>query len=471
MNESSPRAVADGGRPFQRVSLARQFLLASAVMVALGVAATGNWAGRQIETSEVDRAARIAAVYVESILASRLAEVIHTGEVSPETRRLLDDIFVTGPLARRVVRFKLWTADGRIPYSSHSIQEAGRWPLHEHVTRAFAGELQAGISDLDGPENAAERKQWKRLIEVYVPLRAPGSPQVSLVAEFYHSMEHLDDEIEATQRQSWVALTLGGVLLMAGLYALIHRASLTISGQQSDLQVQLKRMQRLLDDNRAMNLRLQQAGAQTTSMSELALRRIAADLHDGPAQDLAFALLRLDDGHGNAAAMRSHADRMRETLQRAMASLRNITDGLVVPGMEQFKLADVVRRAAADATRKSGVAVAVQVDEQLGDAPQAVKITAYRVLQEALSNALRYAPGRTPRVTARQLGGHLALEVADDGPGFDPESPAEAGHLGLAFLRERVQLLGGTLIICSAPGQGTVLGASIPLHPATGSDD
>jgi signal transduction histidine kinase len=92
-----------------------------------------------------------------------------------------------------------------------------------------------------------------------------------------------------------VATSLGALLLYSGLYALVHRASRTISGQQSDLQVQLARLHGLLHDNRCMNQRLQQAGAQTASMGELSLRRIAADLHDGPAQDLAIALLALDN--------------------------------------------------------------------------------------------------------------------------------------------------------------------------------
>jgi signal transduction histidine kinase len=117
--------------------------------------------------------------------------------------------------------------------------------------------------------------------------------EVRAVAEFYHSMDNIDADIRQAQGQSWVAITLGALLLYSGLYALVHRASRTISGQQSDLQSQLKTVcSGLLDDNRSMNQRLQQAGAQTAALSELSLRRIAADLHDGPAQDLAFALLR-----------------------------------------------------------------------------------------------------------------------------------------------------------------------------------
>jgi hypothetical protein len=458
-------------RPFQRISLARQFLLASALGMLVGVGATGTWVGHRIEASEINRDGQITAVYVESNLAAPLAELLTNGSLGANTRRLLDETFVTGPLAREIVRFKLWTPDGVIHYSSRRDQEGRRFRLDEDLVHAFAGQLQVHVTDLEGPDNAAERERWHHLIEVYVPLRARGSGQVAAVAEFYQSMDKIDTDIRSDQQQSWMAIVFAALLLYSGLYALVHRASLTITHQQSDLQSQLLHLKHLLDENRAMNLRLQQAGAQTTSMSELSLRRIAADLHDGPAQDLAFALLTLDERRGAAAARPGDStSRLRECLQRAMDMLRNIAGGLVVPGMTQLGLADVVHRAVADASRKSEVTIAIQIDESLGPAPEAAKITAYRVLQEALANSLRHAPGHAPRVTAMLRGGRLCIEVADDGPGFDTRSPVAAGHLGLAFLRERLLLLGGTLEIESAPGAGTLLRAVIPLDGPTGID-
>jgi signal transduction histidine kinase len=447
-------------RPFERVSLARQFLLASAVVLMLGVAATGSWVANRIEASVVNRTARMAAVYFESIVAGHLDELLTQGALSAHSRRMLDEIFVDGPLAQKVVRFKLWTPDGRIHYSSDHSQEQHVYPLHDHHAYALAGQMHAAISDLDGPDNESERARWSRLIEIYVPLRLRGAPEVRAVAEFYHSMDNIESDIRQAQGQSWVAITLGALLLYSGLYALVHRASRTISGQQSDLKAQLARLHGLLDDNRSMNQRLQQAGAQTASMSELLLRRIAADLHDGPAQDLAFALLTLDD----APATPEGAQRLRYTMQRAMHAIRGIAGGLIVPGMAQMSLAEVVRRAVDDATAKSGVAFVVDVPDTACDAPEAVKITAYRVVQEALSNNLRHAARHPCLVRAVVQDGALLLDISDNGPGFDASAPPEAGHLGLAFLRERVLLLGGRIDITAAPGAGAHLLAQLPLR-------
>lgn len=468
-----PKGQEAPGRPFQRMSLARQFLMASALVLLAGVAATGTWVGRQIETSVVNRTAHMAAVYFESIVAGRLDELIEQGSLGEPTRRMLDEIFVNGPLAQKVVRFKLWTPDGRIHYSSHHAQEQQVFPLHDHHAYALAGTMHAAISNLDGPDNAAERAQWSRLIEIYVPLRQRDGGAVRAVAEFYHSMENIDADVLAAQRQSWIAITSGALLLYTFLYAMVHRASSTITGQQTDLERQLDRMQRVLVDNRRMHLRLQQAGEETASMTERSLRRIAADLHDGPAQDLAFALLSLDELH-DAPAMAPPAGtpvhRLREALQRAMLSLRHIADGLIVPGVRQMSLDEVLQRAALDFTRKTGVPIETRLQGPLGEAAEAVKITAYRVVQEALNNNFRHARGYPARVLARAESGKLVLEIQDDGPGFDVQAPVETGHFGLAFQRERVMLLSGTIDIRSAPGQGVVVCMQLPLQPQGGAD-
>ncbi|MDP1649463.1 MAG: sensor histidine kinase [Rubrivivax sp.] len=460
MDAQAPASGPAPARPFTRISLARQFLVASVLVLAAAVAATGYWVSQRIEASIVNRTASLAAAYFESILSRRLDKFMRDGELDSETRRMLDDIFVHGPLAQRVVRFKLWSPDGLIHYSSDHVQDGMKFPLHDHHAIALSGQMLAAISPLDGPDNAPERARWSRLIEIYVPLRPPGSSMVQAIAEFYHEVDTVEAEIVSAQRQSWVTIGLGAMLLFSILYALVLRASHTISGQQSELARQVQGLERLLAENRRINRRLQEAGARTTALGEMSLRRIAADLHDGPVQNMAFALLRADEPQAHA-----QSDAVRASLQEAMQQLRDIAAGLAAPSMAQLSLADALKRAVADASRHGGVAIDSDIDPGLPDAPLAVKFTAYRVAQEALSNAARHAPGHAPRLRACRDGETLLIEVADDGPGFDPGRAPADGHLGLAFLRERVQLLGGRVGIESAPGRGTTLRVRLPLAP------
>jgi signal transduction histidine kinase len=272
----------------------------------------------------------------------------------------------------------------------------------------------------------------------------------------------------AAHTQSGLAITLGALLLFSVLVLLVRRGGGTLGGQRSDRQERLRQMQGLLDDNRAMHQRLQSAGVQTTAMNESALRRIAADLHDGPAQDLAIVLLTLDARAAAAGLVPDELPRLRAGIERAMQGLRDIAGGLTLPGMAELPLAAVVQHAALEATGKSGVGVAVQVAEGLSDAghadaPEAVKMAVYRVVQEALANCLRHAPGHEPRVAARLIDHEIWLDISDDGPGFDTAKTTAAGHHGLAFLRERVQVLGGRIEVRSRPDSGTAVCARIPL--------
>jgi len=90
------------------------------------------------------------------------------------------------------------------------------------------------------------------------------------------------------------------------------------------------------------------------------------------------------------------------------------------------------------------------------------EICLFRVAQEALNNVSRHARARAASVTLKPVDGGLMLTVHDDGVGFNRTEAAERGHLGLASMRERIQLVSGALDIESAPGQGTAISAWVP---------
>jgi signal transduction histidine kinase len=204
-------------------------------------------------------------------------------------------------------------------------------------------------------------------------------------------------------------------------------------------------------------------------LNEQALRRISADLHDGPGQALALALLRLDglqapceDG---GACVRTRVDfaTVHTAVRDALAELRAISAGLRLPELERLCVADVVARAVQDHQRRSGVRVDYRLQSVPEHAPLPIKIALLRTLQEALSNATRHGQGKDVKVEVGCESEMLSLTVADGGPGFDPELVETSGHLGVAGMRERAELLGGSFSIESARGRGTRVTASWPL--------
>jgi len=455
---------------FERMSFSRQFMLAILAILAIGMASIGTWMGRQIEASAVNRAAALSAVYVESILSAQIHSLPNEATPDSELHAALDRLLVEGPLSRKVIRFKLWDPGGRITYSNDHSQLGLRFPVAGRLAEAFAGNLQMRISNLEEADNRPEKERWSRLLEIYVPVRAGSQGNITSVAEFYLTVENLERDIRQAQQRSWLLVAVAALAIYLLLFGLVRRASQTIHDQQRDLRHQLQQLRAALEENEHMHKQLSEAGANTTTLNEEFLTRFAADLHDGPAQAIAFALMRFDEF---AAACRNCASppgdvmqdlrNIHDALQSSLQDVRKISSGLAMPDLAELSLADTARRVIADFEHKSNYAVAADIGEAVDQAPLAVKITVYRLLQESLNNCLRHAPGSTPQVRVQQADGQVTITVADHGGGFDPEAVAASERLGLTFMRERVRLLGGTFEIDSAPGCGTTIRARLPL--------
>lgn len=461
-------------RPFERVSFSRQFLLVSSALLVLGMAIIGSWISMEIERSAVNRAAAIAAVYVESILAAQLHDASPDELDRIEMHDALDRIFNIGPLRRKVVRFKLWDTGGVIRYSNDHAQIGKNYPVTGLLAAAFAGSVQAHMTNLKEDEHLAERERWDRLLEVYVPVRGGTQGRVVAVAEFYHATENIEREIQGAQQRSWILVVVATLGIFLLLFVQVRRANDTIRQQRNDLRDQLQQLRVAFDENEAMRARLGEAGAATTALNEQFLHRIAADLHDAPAQTLAFALMRFEElvetcdsgvRSGVVASPDLHA--ILAALRSSLDDLRNIAAGLGMPGIAGLSLADTVRRALRDFERQSGPGLKVEadVDASLQEAGLATKITVYRLLQESLANTRKHARGEKVRVRAWRADDQMHVEVTDAGAGFDPQEATQSGRLGLAFMQERVRLLGGQFELESAPGRGTRIHATLPLIP------
>ena len=118
-----------------------------------------------------------------------------------------------------------------------------------------------------------------------------------------------------------------------------------------------------------------------------------------------------------------------------------------------------------DAARQSGVAVELSMPSAPGPVPSGVALCAYRIVQEALSNASRHAPGAAVTVSVDHDAAAVLLRVAN-GPGGPARNGHQPGH-GLTGMRERVALLGGSLSAGAAPGGGFVVSAVLPLTETT----
>ena len=147
----------------------------------------------------------------------------------------------------------------------------------------------------------------------------------------------------------------------------------------------------------------------------------------------------------------------------AAASLRDLAVELRPSGLREHGLASAISRHAARVAESSGIEVDLALDGLPEMLDEQTEIALFRVVQEALTNVARHSGSRRASVLATALGDRLRLVVEDEGRGFDPAAPT--GRLGLAGIRERVELIGGELRIESSPGAGTAVIVDLVLVP------
>jgi signal transduction histidine kinase len=198
--------------------------------------------------------------------------------------------------------------------------------------------------------------------------------------------------------------------------------------------------------------------------------RIAREIHDGVAQSLAFAALKLDLVarllKRDVAKATIELDAAKDTVRETIKEVRRSIFALRPIDLERHGFVETVRRYAIDFGQQNDVHVRLELGElpELGIKSEAVL---FRIFQEAMNNVAKHAAARTVDVRVGADGGRMAfISVEDDGRGFDPvqvgDRVTSAGGLGLRQMRERVQARGGHFEIVSEPGLGTRVMAAVP---------
>lgn len=198
--------------------------------------------------------------------------------------------------------------------------------------------------------------------------------------------------------------------------------------------------------------------------------RLARELHDDLTQRL--ARLAIDAGRGELAGAGTSSEAtmrlLREELVHLSEDVHALSYRLHPSLLEDLGLAEALQVECDRFQSASGIPVDVALREVPEATPRSAAICLFRVAQEALRNVDRHAGAGAVEVRLLGLEGGLQLAVRDDGVGFDPAVESGRRTLGLASMRERVQLAGGELDIESAPGQGTTIVAWVPLGEEEG---
>jgi PAS domain S-box-containing protein len=206
--------------------------------------------------------------------------------------------------------------------------------------------------------------------------------------------------------------------------------------------------------------------------------RIARDLHDGPVQGVSAASLSLEAvllmlKGGDIGQGIDVLTKVRRELAEECDNLRRLMSDLRPPVLEERGLIPALREVVERFESETGMATSFR-GRSLVDLPSDLETLAFRVVQEALSNAGKHSKARRVDVIVEAVVGQVRVEIADDGLGFEPNRARDflrMGRVGLASMRERTELANGTFMVRSNPGGGTTVVATLPLGSTVARDE
>jgi PAS domain S-box-containing protein len=227
-------------------------------------------------------------------------------------------------------------------------------------------------------------------------------------------------------------------------------------------------------DLRESRQRLRELAAQNEARLEGERKHIAQEVHDELGQVLTalrmdLSLLGMQFGSLDPAVNDKVLD-MKVLVDRAIHGVRNVAVNLRPTALD-MGLVSAIEWLCKEFTRQTTVACVFLGQEEKIDLDEARAVVIFRIVQESLTNVTRYAQASQVEITLGLRGHELGLEVRDNGLGFDLAAAAKRKSFGLLGMRERALALGGHVDIISAPGQGTVIGVSIPLDPDTAKEN
>ena len=280
--------------------------------------------------------------------------------------------------------------------------------------------------------------------------------------------------------QEWVVLAVGIGLVIAVNVVLLRR----VFGPLERLEATMERIDPLDPGRRigvgapddeiarlgtAFNAMLDRLEHERADSGRRALRaqeaeraRLARELHDELGQLLTGVVLQLE-GLGAAVAPGRRADvtEIQDTVREGVQAVREIAQGLRPPALDEFGLRASLVALAVGFGERSGIRVRQRIDRDLPALEREAELAVYRVAQEAMTNVVRHARADRVELTLERRDGAVVLTVRDDGCGIEPRHMRSA--TGVAGMRERALLVGGSLSVSGSPASGTDVQLRVPV--------
>ncbi len=361
-----------------------------------------------------------------------------------------------------VLHVRLWRSDGEIVLADTERLVGRTRPLTPGAIQTFrTGQPTTDVgrpNSLDGGGIVP--------LDTYVPVFLQPTDSIPVaIAQVVQDYGAVKRDQGRTLRKMLLPVGLGFAAIYMLLLPTVGRLGRKLSRKNGELAGALNREQEgALERKRLLD--------KVLTVSEEERRGLAAELHDGPVQQLSsvsigLRRLHLRVGRGDMEGAERILGEIGEDVSRQIGNLRSMMVSLRPPALESLGLEAALRDKVEQLGREGGVDCRLECSVHAALGPD-VETVLYRVSQEALTNVVRHAQARHAVVRLHTENGRVVLEVADDGKGFVQRGEAATStgdHFGLLAMRERVLGIGGTWQLTSRPGRGTRIVATVPRIP------
>jgi two-component system, NarL family, sensor kinase len=423
-----------------------RFIGVSIAVVALIAVAVILVARHQAQQNAVSDARDFTVAEGRAAIGPVLTDGITSGNKS--SLQAIDQSVKKYVLSDRVVRVKIWSADGTILYSDDARLIGQRFSLGDDELAALhSGSADADVSDLNEPENKDER-QFHKLLEVYDGIKTPNGTPILFEAYLrFSSVNTSTTDLLAPILPAFIA---GFVLLAMAEVPLVWRLVVRLQAGQAEREALMRK---------------------AVQAAEVERRRLASDLHDGVVQRLvgnSYALAGVAPKIAEAGLdqLARSVAQTSEQLRQSVRELRTLIVTIAPPRLHEVGLSAAIADLASQLT-DAGIdsTLSVDVADNVGESQEAL---VYRAIQESVRNIIKHSRASEASVTVEQnRDGSIDATVSDNGIGFDPddlEQRQREGHVGLQLLGQLIRDSGGEFDI--EPGQHTGSSVRFTVKPS-----
>lgn len=426
-----------------------KFAVGASVLVLCGMTHIGVIVTGHIKESTIQQSAAAAALYMDSFVERHVQELATKSTLSDENRQSLDRLLSPAAMHRPIIAFRVWKGD-TVSFSSERELIGKTFARSASRERAWQGQMAVQFEQPDGDDDEQVRSLNLPVLEIYAPVHERGTGRIIALTETYEIAVDLKNEIWINQRAAWgviVAIALSVILL---LFSMANTDRI----ERSFLLDRIGNLSRLRAESDRSRQRIRDANLHVSAMSESSLRSVGTELHDGPAQYVALALLKfesLEDLVVKAnSAMPLHTaehqedlEAIRRALNDTLRHIRGIARNFLPTDIEDLSVAEMFARAARHHERRTGMAVKFETHGLPEQLPFPLKACLYRFALESLNSTSGGTGARAQVMRACVKGDCIVLEIIG--------ARRMDGHSELADLRDRIEALGGTLGVHSVP--------------------